>query len=316
MDVQVKHILEEVGKISNDTFPKNIQILTVFPNDLWTVLGDPTQLHQVLLNLCVNARDAMPQGGTLTLTAQNLTLDTHYAGLSWDLGAKAGPYVFIQVVDTGTGIPPKTIEKIFDPFFTTKELGKGTGLGLSTSLAILKSHGGFIRAYSELGKGTEFSVYLPAQTEFSPAEAAKLAAEMPRGNGELILIVDDQLAIRQITEQTLRAFGYRVILATDGIDATAIYARQGAEIALVITDMMMPKLDGVGTVQAIRRMNPTACIIGTSGLSSESHGAQAASLDLNDFLAKPFTADTLLQALKSTLSKTRTTATTPPASPA
>ncbi|HSI15514.1 MAG TPA: PAS domain S-box protein [Chthoniobacter sp.] len=302
MDVQVKHLIGEVEKISYDTFPKNIQIRTIVPHDLWTVLGDPTQLHQVLLNLCVNARDAMPRGGTLTLTAENLTFDTHYAGLSWNLEAKAGPYVCIQVADTGTGMPAKVIEKIFDPFFTTKELGKGTGLGLSTSLAILKSHGGFIRVYSELGKGTKFSVYLPAQTEFSPAEAAKLAAEMPRGHGELILVVDDELAVRQITEQTLQAFGYRVVLATDGAEATAIYARHGAEIDLVITDMMMPNMDGAATVQVLRKMNPAVRIIGTSGLSVESHGSQAASLGLRDFLPKPYTAETLLKMLKNALS--------------
>jgi CheY-like chemotaxis protein len=265
-------------------------------------MGDPTQLHQVLLNLCLNARDAMPHGGSLTLTAENLTLDQHYAGLSWNLEAKAGPYVFIQVVDTGTGIPPKAIEKIFDPFFTTKELGKGTGLGLSTSLAILKSHGGFIRVYSELRKGTKFSVYLPAQTDFSPAEAAKLAAEMPRGHGELILIVDDELAVRQITQQTLQAFGYRVVLAADGTEATAIYARQGPEIALVITDMMMPNMDGAAMIQILRRMNPAVRIVGTSGLSAESHGAQAASLGVSDFLPKPYTAETLLKVLKHALS--------------
>jgi len=178
MEVQVKHLVREIEKIANDTFLKNIKIRTIVPHDLWTVTGDPTQLHQVLLNLCVNARDAMPTGGTLTISVENLTLDAQYAGLNADV--KPGPYVFIQVKDSGAGIPADVMEKIFDPFFTTKELGKGTGLGLSTSLAILKSHGGFIRAYSEHGKGTTFNVYLPAQLESLGAEAEP-ALDMPRG---------------------------------------------------------------------------------------------------------------------------------------
>ncbi len=170
IEVQVSHLLDDMEKISRDTFPKNIVIKTSAPADLWTVFGDPTQLHQVLLNLCVNARDAMPDGGQLTISAENRELDAHYAGLNPE--SKPGPYVFLQVEDTGTGIPAEIIEKIFDPFFTTKEIGKGTGLGLSTSLAIVRSHGGFIRVTSEIGKGATFTVYLPAGTS------------RRRGNGE------------------------------------------------------------------------------------------------------------------------------------
>ena len=302
MEVQIKHLLGEIEKVANDTFPKNIQVRTIIPYDLWTVMGDPTQLHQVLLNLCVNARDAMPQGGALSLAAENLTLDAHYAGLSWNREASPGPYVFVRVTDTGTGIPPRIMEKIFDPFFTTKELGKGTGLGLSTSLAIIKSHGGFIRVESELGKGAKFSVYLPAEVGTSPAAAAKAASEMPRGHGELILVVDDEAAVRQITQQTLHAFGYRVVLASDGAEAVAVYARQGAEIAAVVTDMMMPIIDGPATIQVLRRMNPAVRIIGVSGLSDPGHAGQTAGLGVECFLTKPFTAETLLKTLKTVLS--------------
>ncbi len=306
MNVQVKHLIREIEKTAHDTFPKNIQVRTIISPDLWTVLGDPTQLHQVLLNLCVNARDAMPQGGALTLSAENILFDAHYAGLSWNAEARPGPYVLIQVVDTGTGMPPETIEKIFDPFFTTKDLGKGTGLGLSTSLAILKSHGGFIRVYSEMEKGTKFCAYLPAQTESSPEVAAQLAAEMPRGNGELILVVDDEAAVRQITQQTLEAFGYCVVLAADGADAVAIYAQQGPEIAAVLTDMMMPIMDGPASIQVLRRMNPDVQIIGVSGLavsvgSDDGNVERAASLGIKHFLPKPYTAETLLQVLKQVL---------------
>jgi len=302
MDVQVKHLIAEVEKIANDTFPKNINIRTIVPHDLWTVLGDPTQLHQVLLNLCVNARDAMPNGGALTISAENLNLDKQYAASSWNLESKVGPYVFIQVTDSGGGIPPDVIEKIFDPFFTTKALGKGTGLGLSTSLAILKSHGGFIRVYSEAGKGTTFRVYIPGQTERSPDAAEKLEAEMPCGNGELILVVDDEQAVRQITKETLEVFGYSVVLASDGAEAVAIYARQGGDIAAVLTDMMMPIMDGPATIHVLRRMNPAVRIIGASGLSSIGHAAHAASLGIGHFLPKPYTAEALLKVLRQALS--------------
>jgi len=253
VEVPIKHLLLDMEKIVNDTFLKNIQVRTIIPKDLWTVVGDPTQLHQVLLNLCVNARDSMPNGGTLVLSAENLVLDSHYAGLN--IEANPGPYVFLQVEDSGTGIPAEVIEKIFDPFFTTKELGKGTGLGLSTSLAIVKSHDGFLRVYSEEGRGTKFKVYLPAQVIRTEAAAAA-AADMPRGHGELILVVDDEKSVREITKQTLEAFGYRAILAADGTEAVALYATRGNEIAVVLTDMMMPIMDGPTTIQVLRKMDP------------------------------------------------------------
>ncbi len=299
MEVQVKHLIQEIEKIANDTFLKNIQVQTIIPNDLWTVLGDPTQLHQVLLNLCLNARDAMPDGGPLTISAENRTLDSHYAGMSSTAVAKAGPYVFLQVKDGGTGIPPEIIDKIFDPFFTTKEIGKGTGLGLSTSLAIVKSHGGFIRADSNVGKGTQFEVFLPALTEPSAAAVAVIEAEMPRGRGELILVVDDEAAVRQITQHCLESFGYRAIVAGDGVEAISIFARQGAEIALVLTDMMMPEMDGPATIQVLRKMNPNLPIIAASGLSS--HSQNVAGLGVQHILSKPYTASALLKILKQIL---------------
>ncbi len=159
VELQLKHIIRDIEKIANDTFLKHIQVQTSIPYDLWTVLGDRTQIHQILLNLCVNARDAMPNGGTLIVSAENLTVDAHYAGLNLDAGP--GPYVLLRVEDSGIGIPSEIITRIYDPFFTTKEVGKGTGLGLSTTLGIVKSHGGFIQVCSEVGKGTTFKVYLP-----------------------------------------------------------------------------------------------------------------------------------------------------------
>ena len=301
VDLQVKHVIRDIEKIVNETFLKNIEVCTVIPDDLWTVQGDPTQLHQVLLNLSVNARDAMSAGGKLTLCAENIMIDAHYAGLNSE--AKPGPYVLLQVEDSGTGITPENIEKIFDPFFTTKEVGKGTGLGLSTTLAIVKSHGGFVRVYSELGSGTKFKVYLPAQIGTSREAVAAVEAEMPRGHGELVLVIDDEAPVRQVTKQTLEAFGYRVVLAVDGAEAIAVFARQGAEIAVVLTDMMMPVMDGPATIQVLRRMRPEVRIVAASGLTANGPLAQVASLDVRHFLPKPYTAETLLKTLRQVLAE-------------
>ena len=299
MELQVAHLVRDIEKIANETFLKQIQMRTNLPRDLWTVTGDPTQLHQVLLNLCVNARDAMPNGGTLTVSGENLQLDAQYVGSNPE--AQPGPYVVLQIEDNGTGIPPEVVEKIFDPFFTTKELGKGTGLGLSTSLAIVKNHGGFIHVHSVLEKGTRFRVYLPAQTETCADVAAESAPEMPLGHGELILVVDDEVSVRLITQQTLEAFGYRVVLAADGVEAVALYATRGAEIAAVLTDMMMPVMDGPTTIQVLRNINPHVRIIAATGLVANH---EAASIGVKHFLPKPFTSETLLKALKELLSST------------
>jgi len=301
MELQIKHLIRDIEKIASDTFLKHVQVQAEIPSDLWTVLGDPTQLHQVLLNLCVNARDAMPNGGLLTFAAENLKIDEHYAGL--DSAVKPGPYVMLMVEDSGTGMPAETLEKIFDPFFTTKEVGKGTGLGLSTSLAIVKSHGGFIRVYSEPGRGTKFKIYLPAQEEASYETATREAVEMPRGHGELILVVDDESSVRQITQQTLGAFGYRVVLAADGAEALAVFTRQGGEIAAVLTDMMMPVMDGPATIRVLRKLSPSLPIIAASGLSANGHVTEVAGLEVSRFLAKPYSAEVLLKALREVLTK-------------
>ncbi len=299
--LQVKHLVRDIEKFANDTFLKHIQMRTSIPPGLWSVLGDPTQLHQVLLNLCVNARDAMPNGGTLAISAVNLSLDAHYAGLNVE--AKPGRYVLIRVEDTGTGMTPEIAGKIFDPFFTTKGVGKGTGLGLSTSLAIIQSHGGYIRVASEMGKGTTFEIYLPAYGEGSTATMPETAADLPRGRGELILVVDDELAVREITKQTLEAFGYRVALASSGTEAVTAYVRSGGGIAAVITDMTMPVMGGPVTIQVLRKMNPGLRVIGTSGLAAYGQIGLDASLGLRHFLPKPYTAEVLLQALRKILNE-------------
>jgi PAS domain S-box-containing protein len=297
LDVQVTHLLREVAKIANDTFLKSIQVSTVIPDDLRTVSGDPTQLEQVLLNLCVNARDAMPEGGSLTLSAENIILDEHDALLN--PGEKAGAYVILFVEDNGIGMPQHIIDKIFDPFFTTKELGKGTGLGLSTSLGIVKSHGGFIRVRSEPGTGTTFAVYLPALADSQSAAEILEESELPRGHGELILVVDDEAALRQVTRRTLERFGYRAIAASDGAGALAMYASQRETIAVVLTDMMMPAMDGSAIIQGLMKIRADVRIIAASGLST--NGAVARGAGAKHFLPKPYTTQTLLKALRRVL---------------
>ncbi|MEO7189880.1 MAG: PAS domain S-box protein [Vicinamibacterales bacterium] len=296
IEVRMMPLILDLGTIVHDTFPKNIVFESHFGLDLWTLQADPTQLHQVLLNLCVNARDAMPAGGRITITAKNVVIDEPFAAMNID--ARTGPYVMIEVEDTGTGISPEIIDRIFDPFFTTKDIGKGTGLGLATSLAIVKGHEGFVRAYSHPGIVTRFRIYLPARSGLATPLPAVGAEIRPRGNGETVLVVDDEAAIRQIAERTLKAFGYRVLLAGDGAEAVALYAEHQADVAVVLTDMMMPVMNGSAMILELVRLNPGVRIICASGLASD---ANVAAECATHFLAKPYTAETLLTAIKGAL---------------
>ncbi len=302
IEVDPKHLVKDVGTIIKDSFPKNIRIERFLPDDSWTVQGDPTQLHQILLNLCVNARDAMPAGGTLTITVENIALDEQYAAMH--LEAKAGRYVILSVTDSGTGILPAILDKIFEPFFTTKEVGHGTGLGLSTVSAIVKSHAGFINVYSEQGRGTTFKVYLPAMDIFSDGHRTeKEVISLPRGNGETILLVDDEASILTITGQTLDAFGYRVLTASDGAEAVAVYAQHRDKIAVVLTDMAMPIMDGTATIRALMKINPAVRIIGASGLKTNDSMGKEFNSGIKHFLTKPYTAETLLKTLQAALTE-------------
>lgn len=290
-------LIKEIVKILRETFPKNISIRQELDESLDNVSGDITQLHQVLMNLAVNARDAMPEGGNLTFIARNIVLDNHYARMNVD--AKAGSFVMIQLIDTGCGIREEIIHKIFDPFFTTKEKGKGTGLGLSTSVNIIRGHNGFINVYSELNKGTQFSIYLPALKEISEHQSDN-QSKLPRGNGETILVIDDELSILEVTEKTLEAFGYKVLTASDGAEGTAIFAERKDEIKVVLTDMMMPIMNGVATIKAIKKIDQNAVIIASSGLENGNE-KEAKNLGVKLFLRKPYTAKTLLESLQQVL---------------
>jgi PAS domain S-box-containing protein len=297
--LQIRHLIKEVVKILAETLPKFIQINYRIAEDLWVLSGDATQLHQVLMNLCINARDAMPEGGALIIEAENKEIDQTYSQMI--IEARPGRYVLLTVSDTGHGIPADQLNRIFDPFFTTKEIGKGTGLGLSTVLGIVKGHGGFVNVYSEIGKGTQFKVHLPA-LEISQLRQTEIDKPvLPAGNGELILVVDDEVAIREITRTTLESFNYRVLTASDGADAIAIFVQHRDSIKVVLTDMMMPYLDGPALIRALHRLEPQLKVIASSGLTDNGKTSEVASLDVKAFLAKPYTADRLLQTLADVL---------------
>jgi CheY-like chemotaxis protein len=286
--------------IIKDTFPKNIRLQFSVPNETWTILGDPTQVHQILLNLCLNARDAMPNGGSMVVGVENFVLDEQYAAMNRP--AKPGRYVRISVTDSGTGMAPGILDKIFEPFFTTKELSKGTGLGLSTVMAIVKSHEGIINVYSEPGNGSTFNVYLPAVEISSEAPKDPLErVEMLRGKGEMVLVVDDEVSVLSITSETLQTFGYRVLTATDGAEAVAVYAEHKNEIDVVLTDMAMPIMDGQAAIRALMKMNPAVKIVAASGFTENSRVAKVMGAGVKHFLTKPYTAGTLLKTMRSIL---------------
>jgi two-component system cell cycle sensor histidine kinase/response regulator CckA len=297
--LQIKHLLREVDAIISETFPRNIQIRSYISKNLWTISGDTTQLHQVIMNLCVNARDAMPNGGALALRAENVTIDDEATHQYFE--AIPGHYVVLSVEDNGMGIPEKIIDKIFDPFFTTKDIGKGTGLGLSTVMAIVKSHGGFVSVQSEMGKGSKFYIYLPASETATYQATASSDEDMPSGHGELILLVDDETPIREISKGILEAYGYRVLSAQDGSEAISIFETQKGKINLVITDMMMPIMDGAALIRALHVLNPSIKIIAVSGLADIENISEIDNTNVKAFITKPYKAEKLLRTIQTVL---------------
>jgi len=298
--VDLAGVIAEVDAIAVSTFPKNISFLTAV-GGVPSLMGDPTQLAQVLLNLCVNARDAMPDGGHISVSATATDLNADV--ISELGGSQPGHYAVLEVADDGAGMPPEIIDRIFEPFFTTKPVGKGTGLGLSTARGIVRSHGGFVTVHSEIGKGTTFKVYLPAPADPDTTTPLRESphAEIAPGNGQCILVVDDETAILEITRQTLEAGGYETLTARNGSLALDLYTQNRSSMALVLTDMMMPVLDGATLINTLRRLDPNVRILAASGLDEAFHDSHAIEGGMPHLLVKPFTVDRLLRSVAESL---------------
>jgi two-component system, cell cycle sensor histidine kinase and response regulator CckA len=297
--IQLGPLVSELVTLFQQTFPKSITITTLIPQNLWPINADATQVHQLLANLCINARDAMPQGGQLRITARNQRLTDAEAGRTE--GLAPGLFVVLEVEDTGTGIPAELVDKIFEPFFTTKEVGKGTGLGLSTAQSIVRNHGGRMQVESSPEKGTRFTVYLPAVDAPAPVPAEPQRRELPRGNGELLLVVDDDPSLMHLAKIALTKGGYRVLTAQTGAEAVAVYAQRSHEIQLTLTDMTMPVMDGPATIRALHQLNPAARIIALSGLFTGAESGETAVAGAQAILPKPYTAEALLSTVRSVL---------------
>ena len=296
-------LVKELEKIVRETFPKSIAVETFLPADLWQVRGNPTQLHQVLLNLCVNARDAMPSGGRLSFAADNVELTTEEAASI--PGAAPGQCISLLVSDTGTGMPAEVMERIFEPFFSTKGEGHGTGIGLSTVQRIVKAHGGFIRVESQPGQGTVFEIFLPRAAEAPVAPMVRPDAAFFRGNGELSLGAEDERAIRELVSEGLTAHGYRVVSAANGAEALRRFEEHEGDVRLLVTDTAMPVMDGLHLINKLRGQNPKLPIIVASGEAEVVDSPRLTMPDDVVRLGKPFALEELLAAIARCLEGVR-----------
>jgi len=300
VDLELKPVLGEVQRVVMHTFPKAVKIEVNCPRDLWSIRSDATQLHQLLMNLCVNARDAMPDGGLIRITAENKFLTE--VDLRDHPDTPSGRYVVLTVADTGSGIPPHVLERIFDPFFTTKAYGKGTGLGLATVLGIVKGHGGFIRVDTEVNGGTRMKVHFPAPpVATSPSASRGLRPAIPSEGQQTILLVDDEAYVRDTVSRHLQAFGYAVLAAGSGREALELYRANATRVRLVLTDMMMPEMDGKATIGALRELAPALPVVVMSGLPVDLPVGSPGRHSIHAVLLKPFKTEELLQALESAL---------------
>ncbi|MEY3221419.1 MAG: hypothetical protein RLZZ203_275 [Cyanobacteriota bacterium] len=292
--LQVNDLINDIIQFSMQTLPKSIVFFTDLAPRLWTVSGDETQLHQVLMNLIVNAGDAMPNGGNLSISTENLYINEEMMRRNCDV--QIGNYIVITVRDTGTGMAPKTLERIFEPFFTTKDFGKGTGLGLSTVLGIIKSHKGCINVNSKVGQGSTFQIFLPSVNQkIIPVDTDNQAIH--QGQGELILLVDDEEAIREVTKAVLESYNYQSITAKNGMEAITIYAQYQDQIKVVLMDMMMPEMDGNTAIRTLKTINPQVKIIACSGRNIQHLLEGNDETQVTGILLKPYSNEELLEKL-------------------
>jgi PAS domain S-box-containing protein len=302
MSVRPQLLLSDLRKMLAGSLPRTINLQFLEAVKLQTISGDPTQLHQVLLNLCVNARDAMPDGGNLTVEAKDVEIDAIQAAAG--TGAKPGPHVLFRVTDTGTGIPPEVQERMFEPFFTTKAPDKGTGLGLSTVLGIVKSHGGFIQLRSTPGQGSSFEVYIPGSGDLETDSTTPLPTSTQfHGDGETILIVDDDPAVRSSLQTFLTRLGFRIITAADGAAALVELTKKNQSLRVVITDQDMPQMSGIALVRALKRLTMKIDIIVASGRIEEKDTISFRESGVHYVLEKPLDLQKLVAALKAILQK-------------
>ena len=304
--LQPEMIVNEVEEMTGETFPEGIEVQTHTDEDLRPIVGDATQIQQVLMNLCVNARDAMPNGGTLSIKARNVLFNESDARRN--IEAEPGPYVCIEVQDTGVGMPDDVVDKIFEPFFSTKEEGEGTGLGLSTAYSIIQSHDGFLDVESKEGVGTTFWIYLPVAEEAAEPQSAESGAAEPEpapsgGEGERILVVDDEEFVLESAQQTLEAVGYEVVTALDAAAALRRIEKEGGTIDGVVTDLRMPGMGGLELIRTLRAKRPTLPIVAASGVA-DGCTEEALEAGAHTFLAKPFTAEKLEESLQEALRST------------
>jgi signal transduction histidine kinase/ActR/RegA family two-component response regulator len=277
---------------------KEISIHYNFQPGLWAVETDQNQIEQVLLNLFVNAWQAMPEGGELSIQTQNVMLDESYMNLQ---NLKPGRYVKISVTDNGVGMDEKTRQRIFDPFFTTKEIGRGTGLGLASAYGIVKNHGGIITVYSEKGHGSTFNIYLPASEKYV-SEEKRTSEKISTGTGN-ILLVDDEDMILEVNRSMLEAIGYKVMDANSGEKAVRIYQKEKNNIDIVILDMIMPEMSGGQTLDRLKEINPDIKVILSSGYSLSGQGQEILDRGCNGFIQKPFNMNDLSRKIKEIMEK-------------
>jgi PAS domain S-box-containing protein len=298
--IQVRHLLHDLSDVIRAGFPKSIVLDEDIAGDLWPIQADATQIHQILLNLAVNARDAMlPRGGTLRLKAENRILNEEDAAAIE--GARPGPFLVLTIADTGTGMTAEVLARIWEPFFTTKGEGKGTGLGLPTVRGIAAAHNGFITIDSQVGRGTSFSVFLPPDKSAVGNSITVESPESPQGNGELVLVVDDEANVGAVTTAILTRFGFRVISCSDGVEAIGLFTEHKEEILLVVTDLNMPNVDGAALALVLRRLRPDISILAITGLGSYGSQDQLESAGFAAKLQKPFGATALLSAVQQAM---------------